>query len=80
MFKSRLTIPFLILTITLFSTMLARATSPAGSGAARLAEAARPKAGESRAASTSCRSAAATTATRPGSLDRKVPSPTCRAG
>jgi len=41
MFKSRLAIPFLILTITLFSTMLVRATSPAETvapaGAARLA-------------------------------------------
>ena len=44
MFKSRLAIPFLILTITLFSTMLARATSPAetvapavSAGGARLA-------------------------------------------
>ena len=31
MFKSRLAIPFLILTITLFSTMLARATSEGAS-------------------------------------------------
>jgi mono/diheme cytochrome c family protein len=46
MFKSRLAIPFLILSITLLSTMLARATSPAvtlapaaRAGEARLAEA-----------------------------------------
>ena len=40
MSKSRLTVAFLILTIAFLTTMVARATSPAGSGEARRAEAA----------------------------------------
>ena len=38
MSKSRLTVAFLILTMALLTTMVARATSPAGPGAARLAD------------------------------------------